>query len=63
MKGQAILLTEGTDTVGLSSFFQWLRACVAMLDAGAHFHKDISAMVAVRTLSAVVYGLFPSEAG
>ena len=34
-----------------------------MLDAGAHFHEDISAMVAVRTLSAALYGLFPSEAG
>ena len=33
-----------------------------MLDAGAHFHEDISAMVAVRTLSAAVYSLFPSEA-
>jgi len=29
----------------------------------AHFHEDISAMVAVRTLSAAVYSLFPSEAG
>jgi hypothetical protein len=34
-----------------------------MLDAGAHFHEDISAVVAVCTLSAAVYGLFPSEAG
>ena len=34
-----------------------------MLDAGAHFHEDISDMVAVRTLSATVYSLFPSEAG
>jgi len=57
------MFPEGTDTVGLGSFFQWLRACVAMLDAGAHFHEDISAMVAVRTLSAAVYSLFPSEAG
>src|SRR6185437_657774 len=57
------MFPEGTDTVGLGSFFQWLRACAAMLDAGAHFHEDMSAMVAVRTLSAAVYGLFPSEAG
>ena len=34
-----------------------------MLDAGAHFHEDISAMVTVRTLSAAVYSLFPSKAG
>ena len=34
-----------------------------MVDAGAHFHEDISAVVAVRTLSAAVYGLFPTEAG
>ena len=34
-----------------------------MLDARVPSHKDISAMVAVRTLSDVVYGLFPSEAG
>ena len=33
-----------------------------MLDAGAHFNEDISAVVAVRTLSAAVYNLFPSEA-
>ena len=57
------MFPEGTDTIGIGSFFQWLRACVAMLDAGAHFHEDISAMVAVRTLSAAVYSLFPSEAG
>ena len=57
------MFLEGTDTIVLGSFFQWLRACVAMLDAGAHFHEDISAMVAVRTLSAAVYSLFPYEAG
>ena len=57
------MFPEGADSIGLGSFFQWLRACVAMLDAGAHFHEDISAMVAVRTLSAAVYNLFPSEAG
>ena len=34
-----------------------------MLDAGAHFHEDISVVVAVRTLSATVYGLFHAEAG
>ena len=34
-----------------------------MLEDGAHFHEYISAMVAVRTLSAAVYNLFPSEAG
>ena len=57
------MFPEGTDTVGLGSFFQWLRGCVAMLDAGALFHEDISAMVAVRTLIAAVYSLFPSEDG
>ena len=57
------IFPEGTDTVGLESFFQWLRACVAMVEAGAHFHEDISAVVTVRTLSAVVYGFFPAEAG
>ena len=34
-----------------------------MLDAGAHFHKDISAVVAVCTLNAAVYGLFPTKFG
>ena len=33
-----------------------------LLDAGAHFNEDISVVVAVRTLSAAVYSLFPSEA-
>ena len=33
-----------------------------MLDAGAHFNEVISAVVAVHTLSAAVYNLFPSEA-
>ena len=55
--------SEDTDTVGLEAFFKWLRACVAMLDTEAYFHEDISAVVAVRTLSAAVYGLFPAEAG
>jgi len=57
------IFPEGTDTVGLESFFQWLRACVAMLDARAHFHEAISVVVTVHTLSAAVYGLFPTEAG
>jgi hypothetical protein len=50
------------DTVGVDDFFKWLRACIAMLDAGAHFNEDISTVVAVRTLSAAVYNLFPPEA-
>ena len=50
------------DTVGVDDFFKWLHACIAMSDAGAHFNEDISAVVAVRTLGAAVYGLFPSEA-
>ena len=45
-----------------NAFFKWLRACIALLDARAHFHEDISAVVAVRTLRAAVYGLFPAEA-
>jgi hypothetical protein len=57
------IFLEGTDTVVLDSFFQWLHACVAMVDARAHFHEDISTVVTVRTLSAAVYGLFPAEAG
>jgi len=36
------IFPEGTDTVGLGSFFQWLRAYVAMVEAGARFHEDIS---------------------
>ena len=50
------------DTVRVDDFFKWLRACIAMLDAGAHFNEDISAVVTVRTLSAAVYSLFPSKA-
>jgi molecular chaperone GrpE (heat shock protein) len=50
------------DTVGVDDFFKWLRACIATLYAGAHFNEDISAVVAVRTLSAAVYSLFPFEA-
>jgi len=50
------------DTVGVDDFFKWLRACIATLDAGAHFNEDISAVVAVRMLSVAVYSLFPSEA-
>ena len=34
-----------------------------MVEAGAHFHEDISAVVAVCTLSIAVYGLFPAKAG
>jgi len=50
------------DTVGVDDLFKWLRACITMLDAGAHFNEDISAVVAVRMLSDAVYSLFPSEA-
>jgi hypothetical protein len=57
------IFPEGTDTVGLESFLKCLRTCVAMVDAGAHFHEDISTVVAVRTLSTAVYGLFPAEVG
>ena len=46
----------------MDDFFKWFRACIAMLDVGAHFNEDISAVVIVRTLSAAVYSLFPSEA-
>jgi regulator of replication initiation timing len=55
--------SEDRDTIGLEVFFKWLRACVAMVNAGAHFQEDLSAVVAVRTLSAAMYGLFPAEAG
>jgi len=51
------------DTVEVETFFKWLHACVMMLDAGAHFHEDISAVVAVCTLSVAVYGLFLADAG
>ena len=34
-----------------------------MVDAGAHFHEDISTVIAVCTLSTVVYGLFSAEVG
>ena len=64
-----ILKKYGLDTPDVSSGdtvrvddFKWLRACIAMLDAGAHFNEDISVVVAVRTLSAAVYSLFSSEA-
>ena len=50
------------DTVRVDDFFKWLLACIAMLDAGAHFNENISDVVAVRTLSAAVYSLFSSEA-
>ena len=51
------------ETVGLEDFFRWLRTCVAMVEASARFYEDLSAIVAVRTLSATVYGLFPSASG
>ena len=50
------------DTIGVDDFFKWLRACIAVLDAGAHFNEDISVVVVVCTLSTMVYSLFPSEA-
>ena len=34
-----------------------------MVDTGAHFLEDISAVIAVCTLSTAVYGLFSVEAG
>ena len=50
------------DTIEVEVFFKWLRVRIAMLDAGAHFYEDISAVVIVRTLSTAVYGLFSAEA-
>ena len=61
--GLAAPEVSSKDAIEVETFFKWLRACVTMLDAGAHFHEDISAVVAVCTLSVAVYGLFLADAG
>lgn len=50
------------ENVDISAFFDWVRSCLAMLDAGAQLHSDLSAAVAACTLAASVCRLFPDDA-
>jgi hypothetical protein len=45
----------------VNQFFDWLCTCLAMLDAGSKFYGDLSAIIAARTLAALVCSLLPSE--
>jgi hypothetical protein len=47
----------------ISELFQWLRACVAMANSGSRAMGDLSAAVAVRSLSAAICRLLPAGGG
>ena len=49
--------------VEVSELFWWLRACITMAGAGSQFYTGLTATVTARTLSVVVCGLFPADAG
>jgi len=54
-------LSQG-DHVEVAEPFSWIRACVVMADSGSDFKCELSATIAVRTLSAAVCGLLPAGA-
>ena len=49
------------ETVEVAELFHWIRASLAMARSGADFKCDLSATVAVRTLSAAICRLLPAE--
>ena len=49
------------EDVEVSELFHWVRACAAMAKSGADFRCELSATVAVRTLSATICDMLPAE--
>ena len=56
-------LSPSATTVTISEVFRWLQACVAMADSGSRAMGDLSAAVAVRSLSAAICSLLPAGGG
>lgn len=51
-----------TDRLDMNQFFDWLRTCLAMLDARSKLYGDLSAVVTARTSAASVCNFLPTEA-
>lgn len=47
-----------TEALDMNQLFDWLRGCLAMLDAGSKLYGDLSAVVAARTLARLNFALF-----
>jgi len=56
-------LSPNAPTISISELFRWLRACVAMANSGSWAMGDLSAVVAVRSLSAAICRLLPAGGG
>jgi hypothetical protein len=50
------------EDLDVNHFFDWLQACLAMLDTDNKLYGDLSVVVAARTLAASVCSLLPTEA-
>ena len=56
-------LSPMANSVSISELFRWLRACIAMATSGSRAMGDLSAAVAVRSLSATICKFIPAEGG
>jgi hypothetical protein len=56
-------LSPTANSISISELFRWLRACVAMVTSGSRAMGDLSAAVAVRSLSAAICKFIPAEGG
>ena len=56
-------LSPTSNSILISELFRWLRACVSMATCGNRAMGDLSAAVAVRSLSAAVCKLLPEGSG
>jgi hypothetical protein len=56
-------LSPTTNTISISKLFRWLRVCVAMASSSSRAMGDLSAAVAVRSLSATICKLLPAGGG
>ena len=56
-------LSPTANSISISELFRWLRACVSMATCGNRAMGDLSAAVAVRSLSAAVCKMLPEGGG
>ena len=56
-------LSPTANSISISELFRWLRACVSMATSGNRAIGDLSAAVAMRSLSAAVCKMLPEGGG
>jgi len=56
-------LSSTANSISISELFRWLRACVSMATCGNRAMGDLSATVAVRSLSAAMCKMLPEGGG